>query len=91
MASSVKLINTISLDIRDHEIVIFDSLSTGEIRQIVDLMLRPVEERLMEHGVTMSLSDRAKDWLGKEGFDSEFGARPLRRNRRRGFPAPAQR
>ena len=33
----------------------------------------------MEHGVTMSLSDRAKDWLGNEGFDSEFGARPLRR------------
>ena len=64
---------------RVDEIVIFDSLSTGEIRQIVDLMLKPVEERLMEHGVTMSLSDRAKDWLGKEGFDSEFGARPLRR------------
>ena len=64
---------------RVDEIVIFDSLSTEEIRQIVDLMLRPVEERLMEHGVTMSLSDRAKDWLGKEGFDSEFGARPLRR------------
>ena len=64
---------------RVDEIVIFDSLSTEEIRQIVDLMLRPVEERLMEHGVTMSLSDRAKDWLGNEGFDSEFGARPLRR------------
>ena len=64
---------------RVDEIVIFDSLSTEEIRQIVDLMLRPVEERLMEHGVTMSLSDRAKDWLGTEGFDSEFGARPLRR------------
>ena len=64
---------------RVDEIVIFDSLSIEEIRQIVDLMLRPVEERLMEHGVTMSLSDRAKDWLGEEGFDSEFGARPLRR------------
>ena len=64
---------------RVDDIVIFDSLSTEEIRQIVDLMLRPVEERLLEHGVTMSLSDRAKDWLGKEGFDSEFGARPLRR------------
>ena len=64
---------------RVDEIVIFDSLSTEEIRQIVDLMLRPVEERLMAHGVTMSLSDRAKDWLGNEGFDSEFGARPLRR------------
>ena len=64
---------------RVDEIVIFDSLSTEEIRQIVDLMLRPVEERLKAHGVTMSLSDRAKDWLGNEGFDSEFGARPLRR------------
>ncbi len=64
---------------RVDEIVIFDPLSTEEIRQIVDLMLRPVAERLMEHGVTMSLSERAKDWLGNEGFDSEFGARPLRR------------
>ena len=64
---------------RVDEIVIFDALSAGEIRQIVDLMVRPVEGRLMEHGVTMSLSDRAKDWLAREGFDSEFGARPLRR------------
>ena len=64
---------------RVDEIVIFDALSAGEIRQIVDLMVRPVEGRLMEHGVTMSLSERAKDWLASEGFDSEFGARPLRR------------
>ena len=64
---------------RVDEIVIFDPLSAEEIRQIVDLMLRPVAERLMEHGVTMSLSERAKDWLANEGFDSEFGARPLRR------------
>ena len=64
---------------RVDEVVIFDALSAGEIRQIVDLMVRPVEGRLMEHGVTMSLSERAKDWLASEGFDSEFGARPLRR------------
>ena len=64
---------------RVDEIVIFDPLSAGEIRRIVDLMLRPVAERLLERGVRMSLSDAAKDWLGNEGFDSELGARPLRR------------
>jgi ATP-dependent Clp protease ATP-binding subunit ClpC len=64
---------------RVDEIVIFDALSAEQIRRIVDLMVMEVEGRLLEHGITMSLSDGAKTWLAQEGFDPVFGARPLRR------------
>ena len=68
---------------RVDEIVIFDTLSTEQVRRIVDLMVKEVQDRLMEHGVSMSLTDGSKDWLGQEGFDPVLGARPLRRARQR--------
>ena len=64
---------------RIDEIIIFDHLSDKQIREIVDLMLVEVERRLLEHEVTISLTKSAKEWLAKDGFDSTFGARPLRR------------
>jgi len=41
--------------------------------------MKEVQDRLNEHDITMQLSDAARLWLAKEGFDPAFGARPLRR------------
>ena len=64
---------------RIDDIIIFDSLTAGQIGDIVDLMVADVANRLSEHGVSIKLTDAARDWLGSEGFDSIYGARPLRR------------
>ena len=59
--------------------IVFEPLTTEQVRQIVDLMLRDVKDRLSDHGVTIALTDPAKDWLTDSGFDHTYGARPLRR------------
>ena len=59
--------------------IIFRSLSQGEIKQIVDLELNKVRERLLEHAITLEAADTAIDWLSENGYSAEFGARPLRR------------
>ena len=64
---------------RIDEIVIFDPLSREEVKQIVDLLVGEVRNRLEERGIGIEMSDDAKDWLAKEGFDPLYGARPLRR------------
>tara|TARA_Y100000590_G_scaffold455250_1_gene603527 strand:+ start:9204 stop:11633 length:2430 start_codon:yes stop_codon:yes gene_type:complete len=64
---------------RIDEIIIFESLSDSEIQKIVSLMLDEVEVRLSEHQIKMLVSDAAKKWLAEEGYDQEFGARPIRR------------
>jgi ATP-dependent Clp protease ATP-binding subunit ClpC len=64
---------------RIDEIIIFEPLSRDQIHNIVDLMVKEVARRLTEHGVTISLTTAAKEWLAKEGFDPVYGARPLRR------------
>ena len=64
---------------RIDEIIIFDALTEAQIQQIVDLMVREVEERLATHDVTISLTAGASEWLAHEGYDPVYGARPLRR------------
>ena len=64
---------------RIDEIIVFDPLSIDQIQEIVDLMVLEVGARLAEHEITISLTEAAKEWLGNEGFDPVFGARPLRR------------
>ena len=59
--------------------VIFRSLTRDEIQQIVDLELNKVRERLLEHAITLETTDGAIEWLAQNGYDPEFGARPLRR------------
>ena len=61
------------------EIVIFDPLTANQIEEIVHLMITQVEIRLVEKEITIQLSDNARSWLAKEGFDPVYGARPLRR------------
>ncbi len=59
--------------------IVFEPLTPEQIARIVDLMLRDVQERLSEHGVSITLTAAAKRWLADAGFDSKYGARPLRR------------
>ncbi|MBN1284969.1 MAG: ATP-dependent Clp protease ATP-binding subunit [Anaerolineae bacterium] len=59
--------------------VVFRALNRDDIRQIVNLELDKVRERLLEHALTLDATDAGLDWLAKEGYDPEFGARPLRR------------
>ncbi len=64
---------------RIDEIIMFSPLSEELMLQIVDLEMREVSERLGEHGIHVQLSEEARSWLAKEGYDPAFGARPLRR------------
>ncbi len=73
---------------RVDEIVIFQELSREEIRQIVDLMLKEVAEQLVEKDVKLSVMASAKDQLAKEGYDSKYGARPLRKTIQRRLEDP---
>ena len=60
--------------------VVFHALNKEHIRQIVDLMLNQVVSSLKEKGVTLEVTDEAKDFIGNKGYDPVFGARPLRRS-----------
>ncbi len=59
--------------------IFFRSLTREEIKQIVDLELNKVRERLIEHAITLDVTEAARGWLADKGYDPEFGARPLRR------------
>jgi ATP-dependent Clp protease ATP-binding subunit ClpC len=60
-------------------VVVFRSLTQDQIREIVELMLGRVRERLDEHEITLEATDESKKLLAEEGYDPHFGARPLRR------------
>jgi ATP-dependent Clp protease ATP-binding subunit ClpC len=64
---------------RIDEIIVFHRLPAEELRLIVDKMLRELRLRLEERGLSLELSDAARDWLVANGYDEEYGARPLRR------------
>jgi ATP-dependent Clp protease ATP-binding subunit ClpC len=64
---------------RIDETVVFHALSKEQIHQIVDMNLKDAAGGLLEKGVGLEVTDRAKEWLGDKGFDPHFGARPLRR------------
>ncbi len=64
---------------RIDEIIVFHSLEEKHIAEIVTLMADDLRKRLREQEVEFSLTDAAKAFLAKEGFDPAFGARPLRR------------
>jgi ATP-dependent Clp protease ATP-binding subunit ClpC len=64
---------------RIDEIITFSPLSIEEVLQIVDLQMKEVQEQLSEHDLSVTLTEDARHWLAKEGYDPAFGARPLRR------------
>ena len=61
------------------EIIVFKSLTSAEISQIVSLMVDDLRQRLIALNMTINLSDDALKFVAKEGTDVTFGARPLRR------------
>ena len=61
------------------EILVFHELTEEHLRQIVDLMVKDLQGRLAERKLELEITDAAKSWLAKVGFDPVFGARPLRR------------
>jgi ATP-dependent Clp protease ATP-binding subunit ClpC len=65
---------------RVDELIVFRPLGRGELRAIVDILLGEINTTLKERGLSINLSDAAKDWILKEaGVDPSTGARPLRR------------
>ena len=60
-------------------IVVFRRLSKEQIRTIVDLHLNDLQERLREHAITIKITEEGRELLAQEGYDPQFGARPLRR------------
>jgi ATP-dependent Clp protease ATP-binding subunit ClpC len=64
---------------RIDQIVVFHALGRAELYQIVDLLLNQVRARLSEQHIDLVVSDEVRDLLLREGFDEEYGARPLRR------------
>ena len=64
---------------RIDEIIIFNQLTEEQIKQIVNLLMNEVRKRLSDRKVGVELTEAAREWLVKEGFDPNFGARPLRR------------
>ena len=64
---------------RIDEIVIFDRLNRGDLTSIVDLQLERVRKRLAAQGLGLALSEVVKEFVGNQGYDPVYGARPLKR------------
>jgi ATP-dependent Clp protease ATP-binding subunit ClpC len=64
---------------RIDQIVVFHALGRPELYKIIDLLLSQVRSRLSEQKIELVISDEVRDLLLREGFDEEYGARPLRR------------
>ena len=64
---------------RIDEVIVFHELSRDEVKAIVDLMISRIEEQLASQDVDLELTDAAKDFLARKGYDPALGARPLRR------------
>ncbi len=64
---------------RVDEIIIFDRLSDDDLKQIVDIQLKRLITRLEKQKITLELTDAAKAFIAREGYDPVYGARPLKR------------
>ncbi|MBO7137472.1 MAG: AAA family ATPase, partial [Bacteroidaceae bacterium] len=64
---------------RIDEIIVFHPLNWGEVKQIVRLQVENVQKMLRENGLTLQITDDAIDLLANEGYDPDFGARPVKR------------
>lgn len=61
------------------EIITFDQLDLDAIKRIIDIELAGLHKRVAELGLTISLTDKAKEFVATKGYDIQFGARPLKR------------
>jgi len=70
------------------EFIVFDSLNQQDIELIVDKFMGEVSERVADLKVSLELTDNAREWLAKTGFDRMYGARPLKRAIQRHVESP---
>ena len=68
---------------RIDEIIMFLPLTLDDVRQIVTLQINALTRMLEQNGIELAVSDRAVEWLAKDGFDPQFGARPIKRSLQR--------
>ncbi len=73
---------------RVDEIIVFGQLTLDDMEQIVRLQMREVEGRLQEYGLRVRLLPAALRWLAQQGYDPQYGARPLRRAIQRYVESP---
>ena len=64
---------------RIDEVIVFHKLNDDEIKQIIDLMLKQVQNRLKEQNINVKIDKSVKELIAKQGINKSFGARPLRR------------
>jgi ATP-dependent Clp protease ATP-binding subunit ClpC len=64
---------------RVDDVIVFRPLNRNDLKQIIDIELQKVRERLEDQGLALELSDEAKDFIIDKGYNPDFGARPLRR------------
>ena len=64
---------------RIDDVIMFNSLSSENIHNIIDIELKVLFERIIELGYTLTLDKKAKNFIAEKGYDSQFGARPLKR------------
>ena len=61
------------------DLIVFHHLTIENLKEVIDIELAKVRERLLERGLKLELTDESKKFLIKKGSDTDFGARPLRR------------
>jgi ATP-dependent Clp protease ATP-binding subunit ClpB len=64
---------------RIDDVIVFHSLTLQQIKQIIGIQLKKLEKIIQDRGLTLEISEGAKDFLAQEGYDPAFGARPLKR------------
>jgi len=64
---------------RIDEIVVFKPLTQGEIKQVVRLQIAGIQKMLEQNGIQLQLQEEAVELLAEEGYDPDFGARPVKR------------
>ena len=70
------------------EVLVFDTLSTESVREIIDLQLKDLYSNLAEKKMSLTLTSRAKDLLIEKGYSLEYGVRPLRREIQASIESP---
>jgi len=64
---------------RIDDIIVFHRLGIKELKKVVDIQVATLAERLKAKGIELKLTEKAKDLLGRQGYDPVYGARPLKR------------
>jgi len=64
---------------RIDDVIVFHSLDLKQIKQIIEIQLKKLEKIIQDRGLTLDITDAAKEYVAQEGYDPAYGARPLKR------------